>query len=135
MRYYWFIVLVLLCVGCKTREVVREVPVVVEHTTTENHTEWRTDTLYHNDSVYVFQQGDTVREYHERIIYKVKNVYITDTVYESKPEPFEVTREVEVAAPLTWWQRTRIHLGEVAMALLGAAVVWGLYRVFRRFRV
>ena len=124
------LVLLLLC-GCKTIRVTEQVPVVVEHTTTNNHTEWRTDTLYHKDSVYIYQQGDTLREYHERVIYKDKNVYVTDTVYESKPEPYEVVRKVAVDKPLTWWQRTRIHVGEVALLVLGAAAIYIIYRVTR----
>lgn len=129
MKWLIPILLLLLAVSCKTRYVTQEVPVVVKHTTTNNHTEWRTDTLFHKDSVYVYQQGDTLREvrYIER--WRYRDVVVADTVRDSVPVVTEVVREVEVAAPLTWWQRTRIHIGEVALMILGAAAIYIIYRV------
>lgn len=129
MKWLIPILLLLLAVSCKTRYVTQEVPVVVEHTTTNNHTEWRTDTLYHKDSVYVYQQGDTLREvrYIER--WRYRDVVVTDTLRDSVPVVTEVVREVAVDKPLTWWQRTRIHIGEVALLILGAASIYIIYRV------
>jgi len=126
----WLIpILLLLCVSCKTRYITQEVPVVVEHTTTQNHTEWRTDTLFHKDSVYVYQQGDTLREvrYIER--WRYRDVVVTDTLRDSVPVVTEVVRTEVVAAPLTWWQRTRLHIGEVALLILGAAAILYIYKV------
>lgn len=129
MKWLLPILLLLLAVSCKTRYITQEVPVVVEHTTTQNHTEWRTDTLYHKDSVYVYQQGDTLREvrYIER--WRYRDVVVTDTVRDSVPVVTEVVREVAVDKPLTWWQRTRMHIGEVALLILGAAAIYIIYRV------
>ena len=126
------ILLILLAVSCKTRYITKEVPVVVEHTTERNHTEWRTDTLYHKDSVFVYQQGDTLREirYVER--WRYRDRIVADTVRDSVPVVTEIVREVEVAAPLTWWQSTRLHIGEVALMILGAAIGYYIYKAKQR---
>ena len=126
------ILLLLLAASCKTRYVTKEVPVVVEHTTERNHTEWRTDTLFHKDSVFVYQQGDTLREvrYVER--WRYRDRVVADTVRDSVPVVTEIVREVEVTAPLTWWQSTRLHIGEVALMILGAAIVYYIYKAKQR---
>lgn len=113
------ILLILLAVSCKTRYVTQEVPIVVEHTTTENHTEWRTDTLFHKDSVFVYQQGETLREvrYIERWCYR--DHIVSDTVRDTIPtittiESVEV-RQVNV---LKWWQKCLMLLGCVSVVFL-----------------
>jgi hypothetical protein len=39
-----------------------------------------------------------------------------DTVHDSIPVPYEV--EKQVPAPLTWWQRARLHLANIELCLL-----------------
>lgn len=97
----------------------------------------RTDTLYQNtvrrdsivltDSIHIREKGDTVRIDHWRTKLVVKELH--DTMYVSthdtvpKPYPVEVVTEVE--KQLTWWQRARMFVGTVAIALaLIVAVLW-----------
>ena len=48
-----------------------------------------------------------------------------DTLYQAThdtiPQPYPVEKLVE--RELTWWQQTRMHLGEALLALAGIAVV------------
>ncbi len=53
-----------------------------------------------------------------------------DTVRDSIPVPYEVTKEVP--ADLTWWQQTRLYMANIMMGLLAIAVAF--YAVRKRFR-
>ena len=122
---------VVLLAGCKTKERV----VSVEHQKTD--TLWQTqvqrDSIYIIDSTYIYEwtDGDTVRitrdRWKTRYVERVKR----DTVYRSKTDTVSVAYETvrEVAKPLTWWQRTRLHMGEALLALIAAAAGFGLWRL------
>ena len=56
----------------------------------------------------------------------------TVTVRDSIPYPVPVTEYVE--KQLSWWQQTRLHLGEALLVLLAVVAgicVWKLYQKFR----
>ena len=124
MRLLLPILLILLAASCKTRYVTKEVPVVVEHTTERNHTEWRTDTLFHKDSVFVYQQGDTLREvrYVER--WRYRDRVVADTVRDTIPAITTIkTVEVREVNVLRWWQKLLMWLGGLAgVVVFGFAV-------------
>lgn len=94
----------LLLSGCKTMEVVKEVPVVVEHTTTQHHTDIVRDTLRMRDSVYHYVQGDTViiERWHETIHNNL--VSVADTVHDTIPKVVTVTVTKEVPRDVKWWE-------------------------------
>lgn len=50
----------------------------------------------------------------------------TTIVHDSIPVPYPV--EVKVPAELTQWQQTRIHLGELLIAMILAIVGWWIYK-------
>jgi hypothetical protein len=58
-----------------------------------------------------------------------------DTIYRAKvdsiPVPYEVEKLVE--QQLTWWQRLRLALGNVMLMFIIAAVIYGVYRIRKRF--
>lgn len=123
-----FIVLLILG-GCKS---VRYVTVPVNHTDTLIITKQQRDSIYLKDSTHVSEQqhGDTIllkitkwrTEYRDRAVH--------DTIYQSKtdtiPQPYPV--EVKVDKPLTWWQKTRIHCGELLLVILVIYVVYSIYK-------
>jgi len=117
--------------GCKTTEVVREVPVVVEHTTTQHHTDIVRDTLLMRDSVYHYVQGDTVIIERWHHVIDVNRMVVTDTVRDTIPKVVEVTKteRVEVAAPLRWWQKSLMWLGGILAALACCCAGWIIWRV------
>lgn len=92
--------------GCKTTKVVREVPVVVEHTTTQHHTDIVRDTLLMRDSVYHYIKGDTtiIERWHNTI--KVERQLVADTIHDTIPKVVTTTKVITKTEPraMQWWQ-------------------------------
>ena len=115
------ILVALLLVGCKAKERVVTVEKVRNDTT--YITKHQRDSVWLHDSIHVTEKGDTIRieRWHTKYIEKATH----DTLYQHKtdsvPVPYPVEKLVE--RELTWWQQTRMHLGEALLALAGIAVV------------
>ena len=107
--------------GCKTKE--RVVTVEKVRTDTTYITKHQRDSVWLHDSIHVTEKGDTIRieRWHTKYIEKATH----DTLYQHKtdsvPVPYPVEKLVE--RELTWWQQTRMHLGEALLAIAGIAVV------------
>ena len=90
-------------------------------------TQHQKDSIYIHDSIYQKEKGDTVliEKWHTKYIEKqVRDTLIQiqrDTI--QQPYPYEV----EVPAQLSWWQKTRMHIGEITiialLVLLGSWIV------------
>ena len=104
----------------------RSMPVVQRSDTTSYVQRSAThDTIYLHDSVYIREvlKGDTVYltrtqyrdRWHERIRHDSIYLTRTDTIAVTSPQP------------LTWWQQTRIHVGDIAILIL---VLFIIYRLF-----
>ncbi len=133
--------LLMMCSSCTTTEYV-----AVPQQHTEHH--WHTDSIHTTDSV-ICEKTTTIMQLDsaamaaygiqlksaerawlvktaelERQIQQLMQLSATrDTVRDSIPYPVEVTKEV--AAELSWWQQTKIHIGgAVLWLLLIVAVVW-----------
>lgn len=84
------------------------------------------DSVYIHDSIYQKEKGDTfiIEKWHTKYIEKqVRDTLIQierDTI--PQPYPYEV-----VPAQLSWWQKTRMHIGEISLVallvLLGSWIV------------
>ena len=115
------ILVVVLMAGCKTKEKVVTVEKVRNDTT--YITKHQRDSVWLHDSIHVTEKGDTIRieKWHTKYIEKATH----DTLYQHKtdsvPVPYPVEKLVE--RELSWWQQTRIHLGEALLAIAGIAVV------------
>ena len=95
----------------------------------------RTDTLYQSkvekdsvwvhDSIHVKERGDTV--WVERWRTKIHATELHDTVYQAThdtiPLPYPVEKVVEKEKALTWWQRVRLTLGDIALIVGGFIVL------------
>jgi hypothetical protein len=122
---------VVLLAGCKTKE--RIVTIETMRTDTMYITRHERDSIHERDSTHVSekQRGDTIFVEVERL----RRIYINktkhDTIYISKtdsvPTPYPV--EVEVPAPLTWWQQARLHLANIVLWALG---LWIGLKILRR---
>ena len=116
--------------GCKTKE--RVVTVEKVRTDTTYITKHQRDSVWLHDSIHVTEKGDTIRieRWHTKYIEKATH----DTLYQHKtdsvPVPYPVEKLVE--RELSWWQQTRMHLGEALLALAGIAVV--LFVVRRKLK-
>lgn len=90
-------------------------------------TQHQKDSIYIHDSIYHKEKGDTVliEKWHTRYVeHQVRDTLIQiqrDTI----PQPYPY--EVEVPAQLSWWQKTRMHIGEISLVallvLLGSWIV------------
>ena len=108
--------------GCSCLRQTVEVPVYI-HDTTKTVKEVHDSTFIDRWHT-VYQKGDTIFVTDEvtKIVTKIQ----VDTAYKyvEKPITISKTETVEVAKPLSWWQRTLMYMGVAALALLVLWVVW-----------
>ena len=128
------IVSVLLLTSCTTTKVV-EVEKV--RTDTTYITKWQRDSVWLHDSIRVREKGDSV--WVERWHTKFVEREVHDTLYQAKTDsiPVPYWKIKEVPAPLSWWQKLRLWLGNIVLlSLLAVAVYYG-YRFYKvwRFRL
>lgn len=129
LNYLIISAFLLLFTSCTTTKVVTVEKVKID---TTYITKWQRDSVWLHDSTIVREKGDTVlvEKWHTK--YKEKQVH--DTLYKSRvdsiPVPYPVEKLVE--KELTWWQQTRLHLANIILCLLGAAVVWWIGGLIRK---
>ena len=130
--------------GCKT---VKYVPVseVHEHWHHQTDTIMRTDSIidHHQtiirevDSATMAQYGIELKQMQRAWLIESNRLQKqlselmqshTDTIIERDTIPMPYPYEVEVPAQLSWWQQTRIHLGELLIAMILAIVGWWVYK-------
>ena len=130
-----FLLAVILFSSCTTTEYVT-VPEI--HTDTLMVTQHSRDSIYVHDSIWVSEQqrGDTILLTTTKWLTKYIERLRHDTIYKSKtdsvPQPYPVIKEVP--ATLTWWQTFRLHLGDIALAVLGILTLLGIAR-WRKWQV
>ena len=114
------ILVALLLVGCKTKEKVVTVEKVRNDTT--YITKHQRDSVWLHDSIHVTEKGDTIRieRWHTKYIEKATHDTLYQATHDTIPQPYPVEKLVE--RELSWWQQTRMHLGEALLALAGIAV-------------
>ncbi len=115
-----FIILMLMC-SCKQTEYVAAecVSTDTEHTRHEKR-----DSVYVRDSIFVYMNGDTVREYRDRVMWRDRLVH--DTVYIERTD--SVPYRVEVEKPLTQWERTKIEAGGWAIGAICGGILLTLMK-------
>jgi hypothetical protein len=115
------ILVAVLLVGCKTKE--RVVTVEKVRTDTTYITKHQRDSVWLHDSIHVTEKGDTIRieKWHTKYVEKATHDTLYQATHDTIPQPYPVEKLVE--RELTWWQQTRMHLGEALLALAGIAVV------------
>ena len=92
-------------------------------------TKWQKDSVWLHDSVLVKDRGDTVliekwhTEWRDRL--RVDTLY--KATHDTIPQPYPVTEYVE--KDLSWWQQLRLWLGNVLLAVLAGAAVYGVIRI------
>ncbi len=122
--YIWIVVgiaLLLLFGSCRS---IRYVPVETIRTDSLYLTVHERDSIHIKDSVYIREKGDSVFVDKWHIVYRDR--MIRDTAY--------IEKELEVPYPvekeLTWWQKTKLELGEfsIGIILILLIVVIGLIK-------
>ena len=116
------VALCLLLIGCKTVKHTVEVPVYIHDTA------YKTKEVH--DSTYIdrwhteYQKGDTIFITNE--VTKTVTKILTDTAYKyiEKPVIVSKTETVEVAKPLSWWQKTFVWIGGLCLIGIVLWLVW-----------
>ena len=128
-----FILILLFCAllsGCTT---TKYITVPVSHTDTLIITKQQRDSIYLKDSTHVSEQqhGDTIILKITKFLTKYHDREVHDTLYQSKtdtvPMPYPVPEYVE--KQLSWWQKTRLRMGEILMGLIGLIAIIGLIKL------
>ena len=106
---------------------VRYVPVETIKHDSIYITQHQKDSIYIHDSIYQKEKGDTVliEKWHTKYIEKQVRDTLIQIQRDTIPQPYPY--EVEVPAQLSWWQKTRMRMGEIALVallvLLGSWIV------------
>ena len=133
----WIIIicsLITLC-SCTT---TKYVPVVQVRTDTVQITKHQRDSIWLHDSIHVVekQKGDTMwielEKWHTKYIERETHDTIYQATHDTIPQPYPVPEYVE--KKLSWWQRLRLHLGNIMLVILGAAVLYGAAKLYLKFK-
>lgn len=136
MKYFHlFLILCLFLCGCKGTKTITErveVPIVVtqEHHTESVKIEHVRDTLRQRDSVYHYVKGDTtiIERWHyvhgSTNVVRVDTVHKTDSVQVPVVTTNTIEKKVEVPRPLSWWQKTLMIIGGIAMIALLLLIIY-----------
>ena len=115
--------------GCSTP---KQLTTTVYHNTTDTiyKTKVERDSIFRHDSIFVnvYQRGDTIFKEHTRWLTRWRDRLLIDTVYQSRTDTLTLYREVtrEVERRLTWWQRTQMYIGDMAIIFLIVLVLYKL---------
>jgi len=119
------------CVALGSCTTVREVTVERVRTDTLLQSCNIRDSIYLRDSVIVREKGDTL--WVERWHTAWRERLVRDTIYRTHTDTLvSISERVkEVKKPLTWWQRTRMAVGDVAVIGVVVLLAVGGYRRLR----
>ena len=134
------IFLIFLTIGCRTTKYV-EVPVEKIHTEYIDKLKLDSifihDSMYNHDSVCIFQKGDTVFKYKEKVQYK----YLIQTKYTDTSKTIEKTDTIIKTIPiykdklvnhLKWWQKSLMYIGVLVVIILLSIIGFKLYKLVRK---
>lgn len=111
--------------SCKT---VKYVPVEKVQHDSIYITQHQKDSIYLHDSIHIREKGDTIRieQWHTRYVEKIVIDTLIQIERDTIPQPYPY--EVEVPAQLSWWQQTRIRVGDIAMIAVALLIGWWIFR-------
>ena len=108
LKTLFFLFFLIIVISCKTTTKVVEIP--VETIKTEYIEQIKYDSIYHKDSIYIMQKGDTI--YNNKIQYLYKYKYLRDTINITDTIPKIVTvKDTQYVNQLYAWQKILIIIG------------------------
>ena len=108
LKTLFFLLFLTIVISCKTTTKVVEIP--VETIKTEYIEQIKYDSIYHKDSIYIMQKGDTV--YNNKVQYLYKYKYLRDTINIIDTIPKIVTiKDTQYVNQLYTWQKLLIIIG------------------------
>ena len=108
LKILFFLLFLTIVISCKTTTKVVEIP--VETIKTEYIEQIKYDSIYHKDSIYIMQKGDTI--YNNKVQYLYKYKYLRDTINVTDTIPTIVTvKDTQYINKLYTWQKLLITVG------------------------
>ena len=108
LKTLFFLLFLTIVISCKTTTKVVEIP--VETIKTEYIEQVKYDSIYHKDSIYIMQKGDTI--YNNKVQYLYKYKYLRDTINITDTIPKIVTvKDTQYINQLYTWQKLLIVIG------------------------
>ena len=108
LKILFFLLFLTIVISCKTTTKVVEIP--VETIKTEYIEQIKYDSIYHKDSIYIIQKGDTI--YNNKVQYLYKYKYLRDTINITDTIPKIVTvKDTQYINQLYTWQKVLIVIG------------------------
>ena len=110
--------------GCRS---VKYVPVETVKHDSIYIAQHQKDSIWLHDSIHIKEKADTIliEKWHTKYIEKITKDTLIQIERDTIPQPYPY--EVEVPAQLSWWQKTRMRMGEIALVallvLLGSWIV------------
>ena len=108
LKILFFLLFLTIIISCKTTTKVVEIP--VETIKTEYIEQIKYDSIYHKDSIYIMQKGDTI--YNNKVQYLYKYKYLRDTINVTDTIPTIVTvKDTQYINKLYTWQKLLMTVG------------------------
>ena len=108
LKMLFFLLFLTIVISCKTTTKVVEIP--VETIKTEYIEQIKYDSIYHKDSIYIMQKGDTI--YNNKVQYLYKYKYLRDTINITDTIPKIITvKDTQYINQLYAWQKLFIVIG------------------------
>ena len=108
LKTLFFLLFLTIVISCKTTTKVVEIP--VETIKTEYVEQIKYDSIYHKDSIYIMQKGDTI--YNNKVQYLYKYKYLRDTINITDTIPTIVTvKDTQYINKLYTWQKLLMTVG------------------------
>ena len=108
LQILFFLIFLTIVISCKTTTKVVEIP--VETIKTEYIEQIKYDSIYHKDSIYIMQKGDTI--YNNKVQYLYKYKYLRDTINITDTIPTIVTvKDTQYINKLYTWQKLLMTVG------------------------
>ena len=108
LKILFFLLFLTIVISCKTTTKVVEIP--VETIKTEYIEQIKYDSIYHKDSIYIMQKGDTI--YNNKVQYLYKYKYLRDTINITDTIPKIITvKDTQYINQLYTWQKILIVIG------------------------
>ena len=108
LKILFFLLFLTIVISCKTTTKVVEIP--VETIKTEYIEQIKYDSIYHKDSIYIMQKGDTI--YNNKVQYLYKYKQLRDTINITDTIPTIVTvKDTQYINKLYTWQKLLMTVG------------------------
>ena len=108
LKILFFLLFLTTVISCKTTTKIVEIP--VETIKTEYIEQIKYDSIYHKDSIYIMQKGDTI--YNNKVQYLYKYKYLRDTINITDTIPKIITvKDTQYINQLYAWQKLFIVIG------------------------